>query len=59
MWWENAEEFIPDNSKLLSIILYLNATNVNILGKKNLHPILYQLAILKIRGIINQMLNNY
>ena len=47
MWWENAEEFISDNSKLLSIILYSDATNVDTLGKKNLHPIYMSIGNIK------------
>ena len=47
MWWENAEEFISDNSKLLSIILYSDATNVDTLEKKNLHPIYMSIGNIK------------
>src|ERR1700722_15997952 len=47
MWWEKAEEFIPDNSKLLSIILYSDATNVDTLGKSNLHSIYVSIGNIK------------
>jgi hypothetical protein len=47
MWWENAEELIPDNSKLLSIMLYSDTTNVDTLGKKNLHPIYMSIGNIK------------
>ena len=38
-WWKNAEANIPDGSKLLSIILYSDATTTDSLGKNSLHPI--------------------
>ena len=38
---------IPDGSKLLSIILYLDATNIDTLGKKNLHPIYMSIGNIK------------
>src|SRR3954468_18108366 len=39
IWWENAEKSISDGAKLLSIILYSDAPNVDTLGKSQLHPI--------------------
>src|SRR6266480_2950168 len=38
-WWQNTEKSLPRGSKLLSIMLYSDATNVDTLEKKNLHPI--------------------
>src|SRR5438874_10902288 len=38
---------ITCGSKLLSIILYSDATNVNALGKKNLHPIYMSIGNIK------------
>lgn len=38
-WWKNTEASIPDGSKLLSIILYSDATTTDSLGKNSLHPI--------------------
>ncbi|RHZ69536.1 hypothetical protein Glove_283g70 [Diversispora epigaea] len=38
-WWKNTETSLPDGSKLLSIILYSNATTTDTLGKSSLHPI--------------------
>ncbi|RIA87636.1 hypothetical protein C1645_827479 [Glomus cerebriforme] len=36
---ENAEIFLPMDAKLLSLILYSDATNVDVIGKKQIHPI--------------------
>jgi|1185.fasta_scaffold90556_2 hypothetical protein len=47
IWWENAEKSIPDGSKLLSIILYSDATNVDTLGKSQLHPIYISIGNIK------------
>ena len=33
------EKSLPMEAKLLSIILYSDTTNVNMLGKRQLHPI--------------------
>jgi len=38
-WWKNTEKFLPQDSYLLSLILYSDATNVDTLGKSQLHPI--------------------
>ncbi|RHZ75790.1 hypothetical protein Glove_209g4 [Diversispora epigaea] len=38
-WWKNTEASLPDGSKLLSIILYSNATTTDTLSKSSLHPI--------------------
>ena len=29
MWWKNTEEYLPIDAKLLSLILYSDATNVD------------------------------
>ena len=34
MWWQNTEKSLSRGSKFLSIMLYLDATNINVLGKK-------------------------
>lgn len=47
MWWENTEKSLLPSSKLLSIILYSDATNVDSLGKKNLHPIYMSIGNIK------------
>ena len=39
MWWEKTEESLPSGAKILSLILYSDATNVDTLGKSHLHPI--------------------
>src|SRR6266540_2585575 len=39
IWWEEMEKLLPFNCKLLLIILYSDATNVDSLEKSNLHPI--------------------
>ena len=39
IWWEKTEESLPIGAKILSLILYSDATNVDTLGKSNLHPI--------------------
>ena len=39
MWWKNTEGSLPTGAKLLSLILYSDATNVDTLGKSQLHPI--------------------
>lgn len=47
IWWENAEKFIPNGCKLLSIILYSDATNVDTLGKSQLHSIYVSIGNIK------------
>jgi len=47
MWWQNTEKSLPCGSKLLSIILYSDATNVDALGKKNLYPIYMSIGNIK------------
>jgi len=39
MWWKTTEETLPPGAKLLSIILYSDATTTDTLGKNQLHPI--------------------
>src|SRR6185312_10416529 len=39
MWWKTAQNSLPIGSKLLSIILYSDATNCDTLSKSQLHPI--------------------
>ena len=46
-WWEETEKSLPFNCKLLSIILYSDATNVDTLGKSNLHPIYMTIGNIK------------
>ncbi|GET00175.1 hypothetical protein GLOIN_2v1773149 [Rhizophagus clarus] len=38
-WWKTTQESLPTGSKLLSIILYSDATTTDTLGKSQLHPI--------------------
>jgi hypothetical protein len=47
IWWENAEKSIPNGFRLLSIILYSDATNVDTLGKSQLHPIYVSIGNIK------------
>src|SRR6266511_2287891 len=47
IWWEETEKSLPFNCKLLSIILYSDATNVDTLGKSNLHPIYVTIGNIK------------
>jgi hypothetical protein len=47
IWWQNTEKSLPRGSKLLSIMLYSDATNVDALGKKNLHPIYMSIGNIK------------
>jgi len=44
MWWKTTQNTLPIGSKLLSIILYLDATNCDTLGKIQLHPIYISLG---------------
>ena len=39
MWWKNTEASLPIGAKLLSLILYSDATTTDTLGKSQLHPI--------------------
>ena len=39
MWWKTTQESLPFGAKLLSIILYSDATTTDTLGKTQLHPI--------------------
>ena len=59
MWWQNTEKSLPCGSKLLSIILYSDATNVDALGKKTSILFICQSVTLRIGDVINQMQNNY
>ncbi|GBC29865.2 hypothetical protein GLOIN_2v1785873 [Rhizophagus irregularis DAOM 181602=DAOM 197198] len=43
-WWKTTQESLPTGSKLLSIILYSDATTTNTLGKSQLHPIYISLG---------------
>jgi hypothetical protein len=47
IWWEKTEKSLPSGSKLLSIMLYSDATNVDTLGKSNLHPIYLTIGNIK------------
>lgn len=47
MWWKNTEECLPIGAKLLSLILYSDATNVDTLGKSQLHPIYVSIGNIK------------
>ncbi|RGB30743.1 hypothetical protein C1646_764944 [Rhizophagus diaphanus] len=46
-WWENTKKSILNSLKLLSIILYSDATNVDTLGKSQLHPIYVSIGNIK------------
>ena len=46
-WWENTEALLPIGAKLLSLILYSDATNVDTLGKSKLHPIYLSIGNIK------------
>lgn len=46
-WWENTEKSLPYGSHLLSIMLYSDATNVDTLGKSQLHPIFMTIGNIK------------
>jgi Plavaka transposase len=39
IWWKNTEASLPMDAKLLSLILYSDATTTDTLGKSQLHPI--------------------
>jgi hypothetical protein len=43
-WWKNTQDSLPIGSKILSIILYSDATNCDSLGKSQLHPIYMSLG---------------
>jgi Plavaka transposase len=47
LWWENTEKSLPIGAKLLSLILYSDATNVDSLGKSQLHPIYVSIGNIK------------
>jgi hypothetical protein len=47
IWWEKTEESLPIGAKILSLILYSDATNVDSLGKSNLHPIYVSIGNIK------------
>src|ERR1043165_3564648 len=47
IWWENAEKSLPLGAKHLSLILYSDATNVDSLGKSQLHPIYLSIGNIK------------
>lgn len=47
IWWEKTEKSLLFGSKLLSIMLYSDATNVDTLGKSNLHPIYLTIGNIK------------
>src|SRR5256714_855102 len=39
IWWKNTKGSLPTGAKLLSLILYSDATTTDTLGKSQLHPI--------------------
>ncbi|GBC15518.2 hypothetical protein GLOIN_2v1762814 [Rhizophagus irregularis DAOM 181602=DAOM 197198] len=47
IWWKNAEKSLPPGAKLLSLILYSNATNVDTLEKSQLHSIYLSIGNIK------------
>src|SRR5436305_2517245 len=47
MWWEKTEGSLPAGAKVLSLILYSDATNVDSLGKSNLHLIYLSIGNIK------------
>ena len=47
MWWKTIQNTLPIESKILSIILYSDATNCDTLGKSQLH-----LIYLSLRNIL-------
>src|SRR5205809_7687837 len=47
MWWEKTEESLPSGAKIVSLILYSDSTNVDTLGKSNLHPIYVSIGNIK------------
>ncbi|GET57016.1 hypothetical protein GLOIN_2v1790920 [Rhizophagus irregularis DAOM 181602=DAOM 197198] len=47
IWCENAEKSLPPGARLLSLILYSDATNVDTLGKSQLHPIYLSIGNIK------------
>ena len=44
MWWKVTQESLPSGARLLSIILYSDATTTDTLGKSQLHPIYVSLG---------------
>ena len=44
MWWKTTQESLPEGAKLLSVILYSDATTTDTLGKSQLHPIYVSLG---------------
>jgi hypothetical protein len=44
MWWKNTQITLPIGSKILSIILYSDATNCDKMSKSQLHPIYMSLG---------------
>src|SRR2546421_376384 len=44
IWWKNTETSLPTGAKLLSLILYSDATTTDTLGKSQLHPIYISLG---------------
>jgi hypothetical protein len=47
MWWKNTENSLLTGAKLLSLILYSDATNVDTLRKNQLHPIYMTIGNIK------------
>ncbi|KAF0440738.1 zn-finger domain-containing protein [Gigaspora margarita] len=43
-WWKTTQSTLPTGAKILSIILYADATNCDSLGKSQLHPIYLSLG---------------
>ena len=44
MWWKTTEDTLPTGARLLSLILYSDATTTDTLGKNQLHPIYLSLG---------------
>lgn len=43
-WWERAQNSINENAKVLSIIIYSDATTCDMLGKTSEHPVFLSLG---------------
>ena len=59
LWWKDTDASLPDGAKLLSIILYSDATTTDTLGKYQLHPIYLSIGNIPLGDVTNRILNNF
>ena len=58
-WWKRAQTAIPVGAKLISQILYSDATTCDVLGETSRHPIFLTLLILAVGNQTERKSNTF